>query len=108
MSKIILALACTLFLAGGALAQTSTTTSLYSGLEGYLYDGMTTEQQNQYNAIQTYVNFSTQVVTMAFYKQVEKKYERGDVLNSYEASVLARGPMAITSGNTAFVTVGAQ
>jgi len=106
MFKTLLAALCVLVLAGSALAQTTSTESIYTGLEGSIYDGMTALQQEQYNAIQTYVNFSTQFVTMAYFRQVEKKFERGDLLNSYEQTILARGPLAITTGNQAFVTIG--
>lgn len=106
MFKTVLAVLCILGLAGSALAQTTSTQTVYSGLEGSIFDGMTSQQQQQYNAAQAYFNYTTQFVTMAYFKQVEKKFERGDTLNSFESSILARGPLAISTGNQAFVTVG--
>ncbi|WP_027189413.1 hypothetical protein [Fundidesulfovibrio putealis] len=109
MMKCLLAFVVVVAMAGSALAQTSSTTttvSPYTGLEALIYAGMTPEQQNQYNGIQAYVNLSTQIVTAAYFQYVEKRFRNGETLNSYEQTILARGPMAITSGNQSFVTVG--
>ncbi|MBI4805722.1 MAG: hypothetical protein HY795_10865 [Desulfovibrio sp.] len=110
MKRSLLVTACIFVFAASAMAQTTTTTTTstfaYPGLEGVLYSGMTAQQQNTYNAIQLYMNYSTQVVTAAAYSQAEKKLQNGDVLTSFEKSILARGPFAITTGNQAFVPVG--
>ena len=108
MMKCLLAFVFVVAMAGSALAQTSSSTvvSPYTGLEGLIYAGMTPEQQNQYNGIQAYVNLSTQIVTAAYFQYVEKRFRNGETLNAYEQTVLARGPMAVTSGNQSFVTVG--
>jgi len=109
MMKCLLAFVFVVAMAGSALAQTSSTTtavSPYTGLEALIYAGMTPVQQNQYNGIQAYVNLSTQIVTAAYFQYVEKRFRNGETLNSYEQTVLARGPMAVTSGNQSFVTVG--
>lgn len=109
MMKCLLAFVVVVAMAGSALAQTSSSTTVaspYTGLEALIYSGMTPTQQNQYNGIQAYVNLSTQIVTAAYFQYVEKRFRNGETLNSYEQTVLARGPMAITSGNQSFVTVG--
>lgn len=108
MMKCLLAVVFVVAMAGSALAQTSSSTvvSPYTGLEALIYGGMTPEQQNQYNGIQAYVNLSTQIVTAAYFQYVEKRFRNGETLNTYEQTVLARGPMAVTSGNQSFVTVG--
>jgi hypothetical protein len=110
MKRCLLAAACIIAFSASAMAQTSTTTTTttfsYPGLEGVLYTGMTPQQQNTYNAIQLYMNYSTQVVTAATYSQAEKKLQNGDILTAFEKSILARGPFAITTGNQAFVPVG--
>jgi hypothetical protein len=110
MMKSLLAFVVVVAMAGSALAQTSSSTtavaSPYTGLEALIYAGMTPAQQNQYNGIQTYVNLSTQIVTAAYFQYVEKRFRNGETLNTYEQTILARGPMAITSGNQSFVTVG--
>lgn len=109
MMKCLLAFVFVVAMAGSALAQTSSSTAVvspYTGLEALIYAGMTPEQQNQYNGIQTYVNLSTQIVTAAYFQYVEKRFRYGETLNAYEQTILARGPMAVTSGNQSFVTVG--
>lgn len=109
MKIFLSALVAVALTAGVAFAQTSSSTtaaSVYTGLEGLIYAGMTPEQQNQYNGIQTYVNLSTQIVTAAYFQYVEKRFRNGETLNAYEQTILARGPMAVTTGNQSFVTVG--
>jgi len=110
MKRCLIAAVSIIAFAANAMAQTSTSTTTtafsYPGLEGTLYNGMTAQQQNTYNAIQLFMNFSTQVVTAATYSQAEKKLQNGDVLTTFEKSILARGPFAITTGNQAFVPIG--
>ena len=108
MKRCLLAVLCLLVLSGSALAQTSGSSFTYTGLEGALFGGMTPQQQGTYNAIQTYMNFSTQVVTAAAYSSAQKKLRDGEVLTSFETSLLARGPFAITTGNQAFVPIGSS
>jgi hypothetical protein len=67
---------------------------------------MTGEQQNFYNGLQVFANYSTQVLTAATYSNAEKKLRNGEVLTAYESSILARGPLPVTSGNQAFVPIG--
>jgi hypothetical protein len=102
MKRCLLALACVAALSGSALAQSFT----YTGLEGLLYSGMTPQQQGVYNSIQVYMNFSTQVVTAAAYSSAQKKLQNGDILTSFDNTLLARGPFAVTTGNQAFVPIG--
>lgn len=110
MMKCLLAFVLVVAMAGSALAQTSSSPSPvlspYTGLEALIFAGMTPEQQNQYNGIQAYVNLSTQIVTAAYFQYVEKRFRNGETLNPYEQSILSRGPLAVTSGNQSFVTVG--
>jgi len=105
MKRCLLALVLVAALSGSALAQSSTPFT-YPGLEGMLYSGMTPQQQSTYNAIQVYMNLSTQIVTAAAYSAAEKKLKNGDVLTAFDQTILARGPFAVTTGNQAFVPIG--
>ncbi|WP_243358278.1 hypothetical protein [Fundidesulfovibrio terrae] len=105
MKRCLLALVCMAALSGSALAQSSPSFT-YPGLEGLLYSGMTAQQQNVYNAIQVYMNYSTQVVTAAAYSSAQKKLQNGETLTAFDNTLLARGPFAITTGNQAFVPIG--
>ena len=109
MTKILAAFALVLCLSGAAQAQTQTQTPTipYTGVEGFLYTNSNAQQQANFNMMQAYVNFSTQVQTAAIYQSAEKKLRQGEVLTAYEQSILARGPMPITSGNQFFVPIGA-
>jgi Flp pilus assembly protein TadG len=91
--------------AGTVSAQTSSTLP-YTGLELIGYESMTPQQQATYNSIQAYVNLSTQIEVAAIYSQAEKALQEGDVLTAYQQTVLARGPLAVTTGNVNSVVIG--
>jgi len=110
MTRITLVVICllglaTLVPAGAANAQTSSTLP-YTGLELLGYESMTPQQQAAYNGIQAYMNYSTQVEVAAAYDNAENALKAGDVLTSYQQTILARGPMAVTTGNVNSVVVG--
>ena len=106
MKRCLLAAVCIMAFAANAMAQTTPNAFSYPGLEGQVYSGMTAQQQNTYNAIQLFMNFSTQVVTAATYSRAEKKLQNGDILTDFEKSILVRGPFAATTGNQSFVPIG--
>lgn len=108
MKMFVFAALCLAALSANALAQTSGSSFTYTGLEGALFGSMTPQQQSAYNSVQVYMNYSTQLVTAAAYSSAQKKLEQGEVLTSFDQSLLARGPFAVTTGNQAFVPVGSS